>query len=515
MGNAGFHPFDWVIFIVYLAGIFLVGSWFSRRQTSTKEFFVAGKRMHWLPVALSVVVSVLSGISFIGHPARAFRYDSAMVAWPFAAILVTPIAIFVLLPFYRRLNVVTAYQYLEKRFDVNVRLLASALFIAKRLAWMALVALAPSLVLSTFTNLRVEYCILIIGVVATVYTGLGGMSAVIWTDVVQFVVLITGQVVMVCYIASRLDGGFGEIWQVGYAGHKAWVSPALDFSQLTFWTMLIAGTAMLLSDIGADQLTVQRLMTTPDEKAARKSLIFNAVFKFPAIAVTLGMGVALWVFYQQFPELLGLAEKEYDKIVPYFVVTQLPPGVSGLVIAAIFAAAMSSFDSGLNCIVTAFTVDWYERLYKPAQSDQQYLRLAKTLTFALGAAVTVLAILIYQTGVKSIIDKSNIYLGFFGGALLGIFLLGTLTRRAKSLPTVLGGIASVAVVVCFDFVNQAEDGSYLLHPYMYCIVSCAVTMLIGYVGSLFGPELPFEKVRDYTMARKPGGAPSPFRPGGV
>ena len=505
MGNADFHLFDWAVFVIYLAGIFLVGSWFSRKQTSTKEFFTAGKRMHWLPVSLSVVVSVLSGISFIGHPARAFRYDSAMIAWPFAAILVTPIAIYVLLPFYRRLNVVTAYQYLEKRFDVNVRLLASALFIIKRLTWMALVALAPSLVLSTVTNLRVEYCILIIGLVATVYTGLGGMAAVIWTDVVQFIVLITGQILIVCFIAYRLDGGFAEIWQVGYEDHKAWTSLAFSLSDLTFWTMLIAGTALLLSDIGADQVTVQRLMTTADEKSARKSLIFNAIFKLPSIVIMLAMGVALWVFYKANPALLGLAEEEYDKIVPYFVVTQLPPGVSGLVIAAVFAAAMSSFDSGLNCIVTAFTVDWYERLYRPAESDQRYLRLAKMLTFALGAAVTMLAILIYRTGVKSIIDKSNTYLGFFGGALLGLFLLGAFTRRAKSLPTVLGAIASVGVVMLIELVNQAREArgeSRVLHPYMYCIVSCALTMLIGYVGSFVGPALPFEKVKDYTIARK-------------
>jgi len=232
MENAGFHPYDWAVLIVYLAGIFLVGSWFSRWQTSTKEFFIAGKRMHWLPVALSVVVSVMSGISFIGQPARAYRYDSA----------------------------------------------------------------------------------LIIGLIATVYTGLGGMSAAIWTDVVQFLVLVVGQVLMVCYIASRLDGGFSEIWQVGYADHKAWFSMRFDFSQLTFWTMMMAGPFLLLSDIGADQLTVQRLMTTPDEKAARKSPIFNALFKFPSMTITLGMGVALWVFYQRFPELLTLKSEEYDKI---------------------------------------------------------------------------------------------------------------------------------------------------------------------------------------------------------
>ncbi len=222
MSNASFHFLDWIVCFVYLGGIFAMGAWFSKRQTGTREYFVASGRVHWLPVAMSVVVSTLSGISFIGHPAYTFQYDSALLAWPLSAVIVTPIIIFAFVPFYRRLNVITAYEYLEKRFDLNVRLLASALFIGKRLVWMALVALAPSLVLSTFTPLNVEYCILIIGVVATVYTGLGGMAAVIWTDVVQFVVLVVGQFLIILFIASRLDGGFGEIWEVGYAGRKAW-----------------------------------------------------------------------------------------------------------------------------------------------------------------------------------------------------------------------------------------------------------------------------------------------------
>jgi len=392
MGSGHFTSIDWVVCALYLAAVFLLGSWFSRRQTSTREFFVSGQRMHWLPVSISVVVSVLSGISFIGHPARAFRYDCAMIAWPFAAVIVTPIVIVVLLPFYRRLNVTTAYEYLEKRFALNVRLVASALFIAKRLFWMALVALAPSLVLHTFINLPVEYCILIIGVIATVYTGLGGMTAVIWTDVLQFVVLMTGQVLIVLLISMKIDGGLAGIWQIGTADHKAWVDLSFDFSRMTFWATLIGGCALLMSDIGADQLTVQRLMTTSSEKAARNTLIFNAIFKFPAILITLSMGVALWAFYRQYPDQLGLTEAEYDNILPYFVVTQLPTGVTGLIIAAIFAAAMSSFDSGLNCIVTALTVDWYERLYRPGRSDRQYLILAKTLTFVLGAAVTGLSI---------------------------------------------------------------------------------------------------------------------------
>jgi len=501
MNNSSFQPLDWGVCIVYLVGIFTMGAWFSKRQTDTREFFVAGNRVHWLPVGLSVVVSTLSGISFIGHPALAFRYDSALIAYALSAALVTPVIIFALLPFYRRLDVISAYEYLERRFDLNVRLLASALFIGKRLLWMALVALAPSLVLGTITPIPVEYCILIIGCVATVYTGLGGMAAVIWTDVVQFIILILGLILILVLIAARLDGGLYELWRVGYANHKAWFSMSFDLSTLTFWTVFISGSALVLSDVGADQIIVQRLMATPDESAARKSLIFNAFFKFPAVLLMAATGVGLWVFYNHNPDLLTLPESEYDKIVPFFVVTQLPVGISGLVIAAIFAAAMSSFDSGLNCIVAAVTVDWYERLLKPGESDKRYLTLAKVLTFVLGATITVLAILIYQAGIKSILEESNRYLGFFGGALLGIFLLGVFTRRSKPLPIVLAAVLAVAVVFLIDSRQSSEKG-YFLHPWMYSIVSCAVTMLVGYLGSLLGPELPYDKVQAYTLARK-------------
>ncbi|MBN2293019.1 MAG: sodium/solute symporter, partial [Pirellulales bacterium] len=343
----GFHALDWLVFAGYLVMVMVIGSWFARRQVNTSEYFTAGKRVHWLPVSISILATVFSGISFIGHPARVYRYDSAMIAWPFAMLITTPIVIYVLLPFYSRLNVTTAYEYLEKRFGLNVRLIASSLFIGKRLFWMALVALAPSLALSAIVGLPVTWCILIIGIIATLYTGLGGMHAVIWTDAIQFIVLMLGQCLVIIMVAVRLDGGLGEIWSVGVADHKAWASLEWNLSAATFWTFLIAGVFLSLSDLGADQVTVQRLMCTKDQSAAAKALWFNCLFKFPAMIILLGMGVALWVFYKVHPECLPMESADYDKIVPYFTVHEMPVGVSGLVIAAIFAAAMSSFDSGL------------------------------------------------------------------------------------------------------------------------------------------------------------------------
>jgi SSS family transporter len=367
---------------------------------------------------------------------------------------------------------------------------------------MALVALAPSLALSSMTGLRVEYCILIIGLVATCYTAIGGITAVIWNDAVQFILFVLAQFLIIVFIATRLDGGFAEIWHRGIADQKITVDMSIDFSRHTFWTVLIACVFIATADLGSDQLVVQRLISTKDAASAARSLWFNALFKFPSIVLLLGMGAALWAFYQANPEQLGLPASEREKILPYFVVTQLPPGLSGLVISGIFAAAMSSFDSGLNTLVTAFTVDWYKRLVRTGRPDAEYLLLAKALTFVLGVAVTLLALIIYWRGITGLVDASNSYLGFFGGGLLGVFLLGVLTRRAKGLPTILGSIISVAAVTGFELYQTNHHVRYL-DPWLYGLITCTVTMVIGYFGSFFGPELPYEKVAGYTMAREP------------
>jgi solute:Na+ symporter, SSS family len=497
-----FGVLNWIVFIAYLVMIFSVGSIFARRQTSTREFFKSGGRMHWLPVALSIVASLFSGIAFLSHPARVFRYDSVLLIYGVSVVLITPIVVYVMLPFYRRLDVTTAYEYLEKRFNLNTRLLASILFICKRLFWLSMVALAPSLALSVFTGIRVEYCVMIIGIITTIYTGLGGMTAVIWADAVQFVVFMIGQIVIIASVAFKVDGGLLEVYRLGWENHKAGMSMDFDLARLTFWTMLISGVAIALSDMGSDQLIVQRYMATPDLKATRKSLWFNALIKIPSMAILLGIGVSLWAFYHIYPNRLTLTSAEYDKIVPFYIVNEIPAGLGGLVIAGVFAAAMSSFDSGLNSLVTAVSVDWHQRVFFPGRNDRHYLISAKITTFILGLSVTLSAILIYRTGIQSIVDASNTYQGFFGGGLLGLFILGMLTRRARALPCVLGIIISVAVVTVIDLYQpKPPDGCYI-HPYLYCAITFLLTMAIGYFGSFIGPPLPFEKIRDYTLIKK-------------
>ncbi len=492
MNHHGLGYLDWLVFAGFLLARFALGAYFSRRQTSTKEYFLASQSMHWLPVALSVMASLLSGLSFMGHPARVYTKDCALFAYAFSVILIIPIIMYGLLPFYRGLNVTSAYEYLERRFGLNVRLLASALFIGKRLVWLSMVVLVPSMVLSTISGISVEYCILFVGLATTIYTGLGGMSAMIWADVMQFVALLIGQVLIIGFVAARVDGGLGEIVLAGVVDKAP--SMDIDFSRLTFWTMLLAGLVLALADLGTDQISVQLLMSTRDEAHARKSLLFNALFKIPGLILLMGMGVAIWVFYRAHPAEMGLKPGEYDRIVPYFVVTQLPTGIAGFLIAALLGATMSCFDSGLNSLVTAFSVDWYQRLIRPEANDQRYLTLAKIWTYAIGTLVTMLSLMVYKLGFNGIVDTANTYLGMFSGGLVAIFLLGIFTRRTRALPIAVGIVTSIVVL---GLLATCYKG--LLDPYLNGVVGCLVTMTVAYLGSLFAPPLPKERLDGLTL----------------
>ena len=503
MGEAGFGWINWTVFLSYLVSIFALGSFFSRRQTSTDEYFRAGKRMSWFPIMASLIASAHSALSFIGQPARIFNSNSALLITTYiSGFFMFPVIAYIMLPFYRKLDITTAYEYLEKRFSVSVRLVASALFMMQRLIWMSLVCLAPSLVLSVVLGVKVEYCIILIGLIATIYTGLGGMTAVIWTDVVQFFILILGEAMIFIVVMTKLDGGFMEIVNVAVADNKIWGSFEWDITKVTFWTLLISGFVFGLT-WGSDQVSVQRLMAAKNEKAARTALLSLIVINIPRYAIVILMGLSLYAFYQAFPQSLAPEVMEStDKLLPYFVATQIPVGLCGLVIAAIFAAAMSSFDSGLNCIAAAVTVDWYERLIKPNQSDARYLRFAKVLSFVLGIVVIGLALIIYQMGLKSIIDTSQIYIGFFFGPIAALFMLGIFSRRAKTLPAVIGALVGIVVVTVLDVLNKDRPDNYIINPYLYGFVSFVITIAIGYVGSLFGREQPYDDIKKFTLAKR-------------
>ncbi|MDA3925789.1 MAG: sodium/solute symporter, partial [Kiritimatiellae bacterium] len=362
----GFGLLNYSVLATYLILLVAMGFYFAGREKSTADFFLAGRRIPWWAAGLSIYGTQLSAITFMATPARCFSSDW-LYFLPSRAVLFmgAPLAAFVFIPFFRRLNVNTAYEYLEKRFNSYVRMLASATFVIFQVARMGVVVFLPSIALSTVTGMNIYMCILAMGIFCIIYTTLGGIEAVIWSDVVQVIVLLGGALICFLVIAHSIDGGVAEIFRTGIADSKfrmAHMNPAWSLSTPSLLVILLAGFAYTIP-YTSDQTVIQRYLTVKDEKAACRSVWGNALISIPGALLFYCLGTALYVFYKNQPALLdpGMAT---DSIVPWFVMNQLPNGVSGLIVAGIFAAAMSSLDSSMNSTSTAIINDFLRPLKK-------------------------------------------------------------------------------------------------------------------------------------------------------
>ncbi len=381
------------VLVVYLAALVAMGFYFSRRVKSTDDFFLGGRRVPWWAAGLSIFSTQLSSITFMAIPALVYRTDWVYFLGNMMIVGVAPIVIYMYLPFFRRLEVTTAYEYLEKRFHVVVRLLGSLAFLLFQFGRMGIVMALPAMALAAVTGLNIYVCIAVMGVLATIYTVLGGIEAVIWTDVLQTVVLLGGGVISLILIAGDLEGGFGTIYSMAAAEEKLTAfTPGWSVATTAVWVVVVGKLLEQFVPYTADQAVVQRYLTTPDEKEAARAVWTNTVLAAPASLLFFGLGTALWAFYRSHPDRLTPLAR-HEQIFPWFIVEQLPAGVSGLVIAGLFAAAMSTLDSSMNAMATAITTDFCRR-FKPGLSDHHSLNLARWLTVLLGVVGTGSGVLI-------------------------------------------------------------------------------------------------------------------------
>ncbi|HIE53437.1 MAG TPA: hypothetical protein EYP85_16925, partial [Armatimonadetes bacterium] len=356
---------DLTVVLVYLAVVVGKGGLLAKKQRDLEDYFLAGRKMGFFAVGISIIASLLSAITYLGAPAEAYGHDLRFSLTLLCIPLVTPIVLRVFLPFFYQLNLYTAYEYLERRFNLAVRTVASVFFMFWRLCWMALVIYAPSLALSEFVDLPWWAAVLILGVLSTAYTTLGGMRAVIWTDVVQFFVLYGGVLLVGGLTLVRSGVELGAMWAEALAAGKLQV---LDFRldptiRVTTPAIFLGWTFGALAAYATDQVAIQRYLTTKNFAESRRSLIFHALVIVPVSIVFYWVGSLLWAFYHHRPELLsGFDESRPDRILPFFIVQQLPLGLKGILIAALFAATMSSIDSGINSVTTATIVDFYQGL---------------------------------------------------------------------------------------------------------------------------------------------------------
>jgi SSS family transporter len=415
--------------------------------------------MTWLPVGLSLMAALDSAIDYLMQPSSTIRYGLILLVGTSSWLLLYPWVARVTLPFYRRLNLYTTYEYLEARFDVRVRTLAAGIFIVWRLGWMATAIYVPCLAISAATGggIPVTGTIVALGVIVTFYTALGGVHAVIWNDVAQFIVRFGGLTAVVVIASQSVPGGLTEIWQVASAAGKTTLIPPFATSsggvlasvQAFFeqpLNLVSIMSALMVGRMAAyvgDQIMVQRLQTTKSLKDAPQAFIVTAAGDIIWMFALSFVGLALFAYFQRHPLP---ADFSTDKILPYFMSLTFPRGIVGLVIASIMASSLSSVDSAINSCTSVVVVDFYNRLVlgrqtgQPlSQSDERHqVLVARVATVGFGALGTLLAINVSSIG--SLLEIANKLINAFTGPLFGIYLLAMFSRRATAVPVLIAGL---------------------------------------------------------------------------
>lgn len=487
-----FGIINYVVIGVYLALMVVIGLYFSARESTTDDFFRGGKRIPWWAAGLSIFGTQLSAITFMAMPAKVFASDWSYFFAAIMIVAIAPLIVYFYLPFFRRLDVTSAYEYLEKRFNPAARLTGSTAFLLLQLGRMGIVLYLPSLALSAVTGIDIFVCILIMGVVATLYTVLGGIEAVIWTDVVQVVILLGGALVSLIIMTVAVDGGIGRIISMASAEDKfRMIHMGWDASAAVIWVVLLGMLGQNIVSYTSDQTVIQRYLTTRDEKQAARSIWTNAAITIPSTLIFFFTGTAMWAFYRTRPEELS-ALTAMDQVYPWFIAHQLPDGVSGLVIAALFAASMSSLDSSMNSMAASISTDWYQR-FAPHTDERRRLRFAKGVTVVLGVLGTATAVFMAANASVSMWDEFLRIIGLFGGGLAGMFAAGIFTRRVDGVAVMVGFFASAALLA---WVQLATNLHLLLFPAIGIGSCIAVAYTVSFVTPR--PDRPLDGLTLYT-----------------
>jgi len=477
-----FGAIDASVLGLYLCGMLAVGGFFSLRNNTTDDYFRGGQRIPWIVAGLSIFATMLSSITFMAIPAKAYATDWVYFPVNMMVVVITPLVVSLFLPFFRKIDATSAYEYLEKRFNRAVRLFASGSFVLFQVGRMAVVLYLSALALAVITPLTEEQSILLMGLLSIVYCALGGLEAVVWTDTVQSVVLLGGALASLALILLQVEGGVAGFIEAANAQQKLHLV-SVDFSAMSFtttaaWVVVLGGLAQALVPYSSDMAVVQRYMAVSDIGRARRAIWTNAIAVVPASLLFFGVGTALFVFYAQYPERLDPAFKT-DAIFPLFISRELPVGLSGLVVAGIFAAAQSTISTSMNSMSTAVVTD-FVRPFTSGWQERGYLWLGRGLTVLFGGLGVWLALLFASADIKSLWDQFMTILGLLGGAMCGLFCLGIFTTRAHAAGAMVGAVVGAAVLYAVQQFTQT-------HLLLYAAVGVAASFLSGYLASLLLP----------------------------
>jgi Na+/proline symporter len=544
---------DWAVVVAYVSWIVYDGLRRSKGTDKVEGYFLGNRSLPWWAIGLSVMATQMSAVTLVGTTGQAYLTGLRFIQFYFGLPLAMVILSVTLVPFFHRAKVYTAYEYLERRFDVRTRSLASFLFLMGRAFSLGVTLTAPAVVMSAILGWQMPVTVLVICVPMIVYTTYGGVQAVAWTDVKQMFIIVAGMsaAIVVLLLGIPHDVSFGQALHLaGATGRLKAVDFTFDLRQTyTFWSGMIGGLFLMLAYFGCDQSQVQRYLTAKSEDEARSSLLMSAYVKIPLQLLVLSTGVLVFVFYlfqappmlfnrvydarvaagpyaseyasleQQFTAAIGerrQAAERWDReaflatdarvvairdraseivkqttgdtrytdvnyVFPTFITTRMPIGLVGLMIAAIFAAAMSASAGELNSLASATVIDFYRRHFVKDATDTHYLNVSKLATIGWGLFACVVAM--YAANQGSLIEVVNRYGSFFYGSLLGVFALAILVKRATAAGAFWGLIAGMAVVLTVAFSPWTRDVAFLWHNLIGAVVVVVVGTIVSAVST--------------------------------
>jgi SSS family solute:Na+ symporter len=499
---------DYVVLIGYMIVILWIGFAASRKKQDETSYFTASKRIPPWAIGMSVLAAIMSSITFLAYPGTAFDKNWLLLVQGLMVPVVLLAFIWFIVPIYRQSIGISAYEYFEKRFSYVSRLYTSLAFSVLHFTKLGVVLYLPTLAVAQVTGLPQSSLILVIGGATVLYTMIGGMESVIWTDVFQGFLFLAGGLASLAILLFKAPGGPHAVFSTAWDNGKISFAPyTFDFAHRTFIVLVINGLFYALQKYATDQTVVQRFVVAKDDRGAIKATLIGGLLCVPAWTLFMLVGSCLWAYYRLTHEALPIDPATHkaiagDKVFPYFIATQLPSGVTGLVLAALLAAAMATTSANLNCLSAVFVEDYYRRL-RPMSSDATRVVLGKVFVGVCGAMTIGVALFFVAEKDATILDKVFDLYAIFSGGLVGLFALAFLTRRANWQGAAVGIVVAILFCAWGVLCNGADPknppkinlGHYNFphDSYMLQVYPNIVIFIVGYVASLFFPPPHLEK----------------------
>jgi solute:Na+ symporter, SSS family len=469
------HSVDVIIIVAYLISITLFGLRFRKSQRSLRDYFLAGRNIPWWAISLSIVAAETSTLTVIGTPALAYAGNFGFLQVVFGYLLGRVVISLIFIPQYFRGEMFTAYQLIDRRFGKSLHRITAGVFLLTRAAAEGVRVWAVAIVVRIALGTNDVASVAIVLLLTLIYTFEGGMAAVIWTDVVQMFIYVAGTLAGFFTLTHLVPGGWPAVHAAASVAGKLQV---LDFSfsffkTFTFWAGLIGGMFLTTATHGTDQLLVQRLLVARNQRESKAALLSSGLVVLAMFTLFLLMGAGLWVFYRMFPPAAAFTKN--DEIFPTFIVDHVPRGISGLLIAAIFAAAMSNLSAALNSLSSTTMIDFYLRR-RPDTPDRTRLALSRAATIFWGVVLFGLALVSRQS--RTVLETGLSIASVAYGGLLGVFLLGLLTKRATQSGAIAGMLCGLALnIYLWRWTHVAWT--------WYVTIGSIITFAIGYLASRF------------------------------